>query len=335
MTMRYAGGYITAANTNTIYNTQQIGGLTVTPSVEYLVVGGGGSSSCYAGAGAGGVLYGPAYTVTQGTTYNVVVGAGGTISVINNCGYISANGNNSSFGTGVATYSLNATSGTVTAYGGGRAGGGYLGSGNGYAGGSGGGGSRCAGGATLNSCQGHAGAPGNGAGSYDSGSGGGFAYGPCGNYNISPCGGGGLTTNILGYPYGVGGGGGGGAYEALGVAGGSGGGGSANCCAFYTGAGGQQNRPKPVPGFNGTSAGNSNGTPYTGGGAGGYHIWGNLYYLSGHTNTVSAGYGGSGIVIIRYPSYYALPAATTGSPTLTYNSGFRIYTWINSGSITF
>jgi hypothetical protein len=50
---------------------------------------------------------------------------------------------------------------------------------------------------------------------------------------------------------------------------------------------------------------------------------------------VYGGAGGSGIVVIRYPSYLALAASVTGSPT-TYIAGpYRVYIWVASGSITF
>jgi hypothetical protein len=40
-------------------------------------------------------------------------------------------------------------------------------------------------------------------------------------------------------------------------------------------------------------------------------------------------------VIIRYPDTFAAAASTTGSPTVTVAGGFRVYTWTQSGSITF
>jgi hypothetical protein len=55
---------------------------------------------------------------------------------------------------------------------------------------------------------------------------------------------------------------------------------------------------------------------------------------SGVTNGPS-GNGGSGIVIIRYPSYLLPAASTTGSPE-TYIAGqYRVYKFIASGTITF
>jgi hypothetical protein len=48
-----------------------------------------------------------------------------------------------------------------------------------------------------------------------------------------------------------------------------------------------------------------------------------------------AGNGGSGIVIIRYPSYLAPATSTTGSPEMVVGGGYRVYTFITSGTITF
>jgi hypothetical protein len=44
--------------------------------------------------------------------------------------------------------------------------------------------------------------------------------------------------------------------------------------------------------------------------------------------------GGSGVVIIAYPSSYAAAAATTGSPSYADNGTNKIYTFTGSGSIT-
>jgi hypothetical protein len=48
-----------------------------------------------------------------------------------------------------------------------------------------------------------------------------------------------------------------------------------------------------------------------------------------------AGNGGSGIVIIRYPSSQSPPTSTTGNPQINYADGFQIYTWTSSGTVTF
>jgi hypothetical protein len=51
---------------------------------------------------------------------------------------------------------------------------------------------------------------------------------------------------------------------------------------------------------------------------------------------VNVGYaGGSGVVIIRYADTFLAASATTGSPTITVASGYRVYTFTGSGSITF
>jgi hypothetical protein len=82
----------------------------------------------------------------------------------------------------------------------------------------------------------------------------------------------------------------------------------------------------------GGAGGNSNvgggisGSANTGGGGGSN---GNL------GNGTSNGAGGSGIVIIRYPDSFPLALATTGSPTVTNPTGYRVYTFTGSGSITF
>jgi hypothetical protein len=75
-------------------------------------------------------------------------------------------------------------------------------------------------------------------------------------------------------------------------------------------------------GTNSQNARGQSGLNNTGGGAGGSSLAG------GAT-------GGSGIVILRYPSFYASAKSTTGSPN-TYTTGFwRVYEFIASGTITF
>jgi hypothetical protein len=51
----------------------------------------------------------------------------------------------------------------------------------------------------------------------------------------------------------------------------------------------------------------------------------------------SPGSGGSGVVIIAYPSSFPAATSTTGSPTVSTVSraGYRVYTFTGSGSITF
>jgi hypothetical protein len=55
---------------------------------------------------------------------------------------------------------------------------------------------------------------------------------------------------------------------------------------------------------------------------------------SGATTGYLGSNGGSGVVIISYPTSEGLAASTTGSPTQTSSGGNYIYTWTGSGSIT-
>jgi hypothetical protein len=112
---------------------------------------------------------------------------------------------------------------------------------------------------------------------------------------------------------------------------------------FYAGGGGggQEGNALPlyggtVVGFGGAGGGgnggsglpelNENGTAgltNTGGGGGG----GSRNYAGNR--------GGSGIVIIRYPSYLAPATSTTGSPEMIIAGAWRVYTFVASGTITF
>jgi hypothetical protein len=47
------------------------------------------------------------------------------------------------------------------------------------------------------------------------------------------------------------------------------------------------------------------------------------------------GAGGSGIVVIRYPSYLLPAASTTGSPEMYVAGAWRVYKFVASGTITF
>jgi hypothetical protein len=50
---------------------------------------------------------------------------------------------------------------------------------------------------------------------------------------------------------------------------------------------------------------------------------------------VVGGAGGSGIVVIRYPSYLAPATSTTGSPDTYIAGAWRVYQFVASGTITF
>jgi len=186
-------------------------------------------------------------------------------------------------------------------------GGGYS---SGIAGGSGYGGgySSTAGGAGTPG-QGYGGGAGSSTGGYGGGGGGGGASavgGNCGNGDYTYCGAGGAGRE---WPIGSGtyyaGGGGGGAWIQYGGAGGQGGGGAGQA-AYLSGYG------------SGTS-----GSTNTGGGGG------------GNSGNWTAGYGGSGVVILRYADTYPTPTLVTGSPTITVSGGYRTYKFTSTGTIIF
>jgi hypothetical protein len=61
-------------------------------------------------------------------------------------------------------------------------------------------------------------------------------------------------------------------------------------------------------------------------------------YGAGHTGNPSGGdTGASGTVILRTASSVSAASATTGSPTITTASGYRLYQWtaVGAWSITF
>lgn len=83
--------------------------------------------------------------------------------------------------------------------------------------------------------------------------------------------------------------------------------------------------PQPTGGSNGVGGscqGFNPAAPNTGSGGG-----------AAGANTVG-GTGADGIVIVRYPNTYP-DATVTGNPTFTNVGGYKIYTWITSGSISF
>ena len=205
------------------------------PSTEYLVIagggGGGGDGGYGSGGGAGGFRYG-SMSPSSSTTYNIVVGLGGT--------------GQSGAGLDNATVGGNSTFATITSAGGGR-GRGISGGLPGLTGGSGSGGDRNPGGAgntpSVSPVQGYAG----GAGGTESTGGGGGAGGVGLNGGTYTGGGGGpgaqsSITGVATYYAG----GGGGCGRDTGSNGGIGGGGNAG-----------------APGVAGTA-----GSPNTGGGGG-------------------------------------------------------------------
>lgn len=272
-----------------------------------VVAGGAGGQSFYnsgpgqyfqgipGGAGAGGVAYVTNSPIAKGITYVVTVGAGGSSPA--NLSSSATNGNDSFFG---YTVNTNIDFGT-RAFGGGCAAAPRTGGFTASPGGSGGGGGYDSQGASYQSGatgvlnQGYAGA----AGWYTNGVGGGPGGG--GGAGGSPAaasasGGPGISNSITGSSVFYGGGG-----AASGGSGGSGGGG------------------------NSTGAGVS-GTQNTGGGGGAAY--------GQNSSVLCTASGGSGVIIIRVPSNVSL-AETTGSPTVTDITGFKIYRFTSSGTIKF
>jgi hypothetical protein len=290
---------ITATNT---YNqpTARAFSISITAVINtttLLVAGGGSGGTGYygGGGGAGGVLE-SSTTISPGVTYTITVGTGGvgTTTQTNRGG----NGGNSSIsGSGFST---------ITAIGGG------------------GGGSR-----NNDTANGNA----TGA---DGGSGGGSAFPPTsvGGRGVYPGsaylsqtrqGYDGAPAPVYGTDYGSGGGGAG-AVGKYGSDSGSRDGGigvqsSITGSAIYYGGGGGGAYGGPWAGGTGGGGGtNTAGTANTGGGGGG-----------ASANNGQGGTGGSGVVIIKYPDTFTA-ATTTGSPTITAITGYRIYKFTGTGT---
>jgi hypothetical protein len=265
-------------------------------SVQYLIIaGGGGGGPGYqaGGGGAGGVLQSTSLTLVSSSTYTVVVGAGGAggnNGGINPSSVKGSNGSNSSL-TGGAISLTSIGGGGGASYNNGTT------AGNGLAGGSGGGA-----GATNASESGGSGTPGQGyAGGGASGylapycGGGGGGAGAVGSIgggsNLIGDGGIGITSSITGVSTNYAGGGGGGSYQtgtSIRVANRTG----TNSGSAQPGTGGQYGGGYGALGVSPITAATA-GTPNTGGGGGGGA-------LSTFSDPGAA--GGSGIVVIRFPS---------------------------------
>lgn len=122
-------------------------------------------------------------------------------------------------------------------------------------------------------------------------------------YANSGSGGPGVMSNILGSRNFYGGGGAGGEMSYY-----------TSSCYASGGIGG---------GGRDVATGSCNGASNTGGGGGG-----------GSTSS-NGGSGGSGIVVIRYPSCYRSAPSVTGNTPAPAQSGYYVYLWNGSGSITF
>jgi len=203
-------------------------------SASYLVVGGGGGANGgTGGGGAGGVVFNASAVFVPSTTYNIIVGAGGSYST----------GSNSVLPT------------LATALGGG------FGAGNGSSGGSGGSGGGGGSGGSGTSGQGFNGGSSTGSPTALGGGGGATANGGNGGNN-------GSST-----PQGSGGGGGAGVQITIGLTtpyyGGGGGGCGSDASAGYGGGGGGIGGGGNGSDGNSGYGNGTNGTANTGGGSGG------------------------------------------------------------------
>jgi hypothetical protein len=296
------GGYSTVYTPGLTYALDPFRGPTI---VDYLAVGGGGAAGvAYAGGGGGGGVLAGTYNVAAGVAITVTIGAGGSGSATYGA---ATNGQNTSFGTQIA-------------YGGGRGGDNGL---NGSAGGSGGGApysGKIGGLATqptsIYGGLGNKGGDSDPAQNFGGGGGGAGAVGYGGGDATYPGQGGvGVTNSLItvslatslnigqidtGMVYFAGGGGGWTRNNAY-TAGGLGGGGR---------------------GY--TSAVGGNAIANSGGGGGGTQV------------SVVSGSGGSGVVIVRHLNTFNSATNITGSLTTAINTGgYWIYTFRDSGTITF
>jgi hypothetical protein len=263
------------------------------PEVDFLVVaGGGGGGDRHGGGGGAGGYRTGSATLALGTSYTVTVGAGG------------GGGNyeaNNSFARGSGLRGSDSTFNTTTSNGGGG-GATFDGYNDGTNRGSGGGGSGQGSGQTgQTGTAGQGNSGGNAGGTLPSGGGGGGAGGAGGNISGNNGGNGGPgSTWINGTTYAGGGGGAAGASTGAGGTGGSGGGGNGSW-----------------------NAGNTPGAANTGGGGGG----------SRSNEEPSAGQnGGSGVVILRYPSSFTISNPGGGLTFSTSTSGSFKFTTFTAGT---
>jgi hypothetical protein len=339
------------ANSLKSFGADRIGGIpaAITGTIDYVMAagGGGGGFNGGGGGGGGGVLFGSGYPVGPGITLTMGVGGGGG----------GGNGGSPSTITGPGTPSL-------TAIGGGDGGDGN--GGKGGDGGSGGGGARDQSGpAPSNPTSfglgtpgqgnrgGRGGTPPQGAAGGGGGANGGGQDGspnPSGSYDNARNGGDGKSPIFdLGWPdirtylnaQGIQGGGSwtapNGVWEdyRLGSGGGNGvdGGPGSN---IGLGGSGPSWRGYPHTGgdggtdsFNGGASRNANSaTQYTGSGGGGGAV------NPGGGSSPNGASGSGGTIIIKYDEYFANAASVSGA-LYARQSGYRIFHWLGTGTITF
>jgi Tfp pilus assembly protein PilW len=293
-------------------------------TVKVLVVagGGGGGTNMGGGGGGGGVIYNPSYAVTS-QAYSITIGLGGNGAPAGTGAHPSIPGTNGG----------NSVFDTLTAIGGGWGGTSYnsygLGIHFGHSGGSGGGSSGYNNDAVAPGYYGSgAGTGGQGyrgglqGNAYYSGGGGG-AGGAGADGNSQANGGPGIASSILGTTYYWGGGGGGAGYTICGGNGGVGGGGGGAVCATTGGLGlnnGSAGGGGVVVAQTNTPGGNAGANTGGGGGAGAHYNY-----------TNKGGDGGSGIVIISYPT--GTITATGG--TITHPDAYTtVHKFTSSGTFT-
>ena len=293
-----------------------------TLNVDYLVVagGGGGGGSNYGytaggGGGAGGLL-----TNVGGTSLSLATGGSGYTITVGDSGIIGTPTSNGGNGYNSLFYN-------VTSIGGSGGGSAYPSPTSPSTGGSGGG------------SNAYANTP--GSGTPNQGFAGGTAYGT--NAGNGSGGGGGSSAVGANGLVGAGGNGGNGTTNAITVSSGTG--------PYYAGGGGGgqwlwQYSGTPTPGTGGTGGGGAGGTSVgsaydgsagstnTGGGGGG----GSAKYTDGPVAGVNGGLGGSGIVILRYPTADIASYTATGlTPTETTVGTDTVlsFTTVGTGTIIF
>ena len=280
-------------------------------SAEYVVVagGGGGGGHYYAGGGGGGGYQAVSTTLSSGVNYGLTIGGGGTHVLASGAnrygwqGFDSRFGQTLSIGGGGGQPSLGAVQ-------------------NPYTGGSGGGGGGDGAANGLNSGvgalgiagQGNAGGRGFSRPGAGAGGGGGGAAAVGGNAGANNGNGGnggaGASTTITGSTTYYAGGGGGGCRGAYAPGAGGIGGGASGVA--------NEGSPNPQPGP---------GTVNTGGGGGGAGWDGGI-----------GGFGGSGIVIVKYPDTRTanIPVGITASTDSSSVPGYKVTTFTaGTGTVTF
>ena len=282
----------------------------VSGNIDYLIVAGGGAGK-NGGGGAGGMIEGSEENVTfLGTVIQLTVGSGGE-----SVGTVSSTGLTAGWDGEDSELTIDVNQGAIVAKGGGQGGRTDRATGTVGSGGSGGGGGSASGVITIgglgntpptNPPQGYdGGTNGNFRGSpYPSGGGGGAGAigGSATSNNQCGNGGDGRQSSITGTQTYYAGGGGGGMYSSS----------SGNGIGGLGGGG---------IGYRGTVQAIQQGIPNTGGGGGG----------GGNANR--GGYGGSGVVILRFPISYSAPIESNISPagglttSVSVDGSYRVVTY--------